>query len=242
MGLAKERPSDGDDIAAAVDALARKMAGMRGGATVPRVVRMTGPERTRAYGYLISAMFGLKDELARRRDDAVLLERLLGLRSGQGGGLASALAFDDISDRLARLPTPEEAKAVIAAATDQEFELVRRIVQMTTIWMPLLLPLLLTEQGAKARPFVVLAQEFLKDVPASFYPFLVSILLVSAHSQELGQEELVAHVTALAPGPMDVELLRELPAGSRKAAFDALPEGRKARVRAELHECPTSRT
>lgn len=232
--LEREEPPGKRDQVATVDALARRLASMRSRAPLPHLVRMTLVERTRAYGYMVAVMFNATEEIERRRDDAVLLERILGLRSGRADGLSAAMGLDAVSDQLARLPTPDIARRVIAEASDDEYELVRRVVQMMTIWTPVLAALLLNEGGAKAQPFATLMRNFFSDIPPGFYPFLLCVLLVSLHAKDLDQTALRTHVAALASGVVDAELLTELPAGTRRDAFKKLPERTQADVKSEL--------
>ena len=234
--LARERPSETHDPLETIDVLARKLAGMRSRAPVPHVVRMTLEERRRAYGYMLAVMFNFQTEIERRSGDAWLVERMIGLRSGRGGGLAAAIALESASERLARLPSPDKAAGVIADATGDEFEFVRRLVQMMTVWGPLLLPLVLDDAGAKAEPFATLARDFFADTPPRFYPFVLVALLVMLRAGEPDQADLRAHVVALAPGAVGVEMLRTLPAGTRRGAFEQLPAQSKAAVLTELRQ------
>ena len=233
--LARERGSETDAPAATIDVLARKLAGMRSRAPVPHVVRMTLEERRRGYGFMLAVMFNVETEIERRSGDAWLVERMIGLRSGRGGGLAAAFALESVSERLARLPSPDKAVGVISDATEDEFEFVRRLVQVMIVWGPLLLPLVLDGEGAKAEPFATLARDFFADTPPRFYPFVVVALLVMLRAGGPDEAELRAHVAALAPGALDVDMLRNLPAGTRRGAFDRLPEEHQTAVMAELH-------
>lgn len=83
------------DVSTAIEVLARKFAGKRGKAALPRVARMTMDERIRACAYALAFAFNDEDEIARRKGDAVLLERMLGLRTGRGGGLATVMPLDE---------------------------------------------------------------------------------------------------------------------------------------------------
>jgi hypothetical protein len=233
--LERERSQNTEDQAATVDALARRFAGMRSRAPVPHAVRMTLADRTRAYGYMVAVMFNMKEEVERRRGDAALLERMLGLRSGHSGGLSAAIALDDVSDQIARLPAPDMAARVIAEASEDEYEFVRSLVQVMTIWTPLLIPLLLDEGSAKAQPFATILRAFFSEIPPGFYPLVLCALLVSLHAKGPDPTELRTHVATLASGVVDVDLLNELPAGTRREAFDKLPERTKADVVDELH-------
>lgn len=233
--IARERPAgDGADLTSAVDALARKMAAMRGRAVVQRVVRMKAAERTRAYGYMLALMFGLEEEIERRKDDALLLERMVGLRSGRGGGLATVMPTGIDEQRLVRLPPPSEVKRVIVTASDDEYEFVRRMVQMMVIWTPLLLPLLLSEYGANADGFVTLVRGMFDELRPSFYPLLVGALLVLLHGKDATGEELHQHIRALEPGRLDLEFLLSLPTEVRAGALAGLPADRKELVASHI--------
>jgi hypothetical protein len=107
---------------------------------------------------------------------------------------------------------------------------------MMTVWGPLLLPLVLDDAGAKAEPFATLARDFFADTPPRFYPFVLVALLVMLRAGEPDQADLRAHVVALAPGAVGVEMLRTLPAGTRRGAFEQLPAQSKAAVLTELRQ------
>jgi hypothetical protein len=66
-------------------------------------------------------------EIARRKDDAVLLERMLGFRSGRGGGLASVMPLDEDTLRLAGLRPPGPTAGHARRRGGDEFEFVRRL-------------------------------------------------------------------------------------------------------------------
>jgi hypothetical protein len=232
--LDRERPARTDDEGATVDAIAGRFARMRGRAPVPHVVRMSLAERTRAYGYMVAVMFDMSDEVERRRADAVLLERMLGLRSGLGRGLAAVVGLEAVSEQLARLPAPELARRVIDEASDEEYEFVRHLLQVTTVWMPLLLPLLLDEAGVSARQFETLVRDAFSNIPPGFYPFLTCVFLVSLHAKRPGPTELRSHLSTLGSGAFGLELLKELPASARREVFNKLPERTQIAVAGEL--------
>jgi hypothetical protein len=66
-----------------------------------------------------------EDEIERCKDDAVLVERMLGLRSGQGGGSVSHEPFVNAVQSL-RPVSVEKVRVALAAATRQQLELTRR--------------------------------------------------------------------------------------------------------------------
>jgi hypothetical protein len=226
--LAADLPSGAttEDIASVIDAFAAKAAGMRGRSPIPRAARMTAAERSRAYGYLLSVVLGNEDELRRRKDDVVLAERLLGLRRGHGDGMAAMIPLDAAARRVARLPTPAEARDVIASATAEEFELVRRFVQVFVIWLPILAPILLVNEGDKARDLLKIAGSMFSEQAPEVFPYLIVALLISLHAKALGSGELVPLIAALAPGRVDLDLLSELPPNERGQALRQLPAER----------------
>lgn len=185
---------------ALVDGLARKLARMRGkGAPFPRRVRMKLRDRERAFGYITAAMFGLEEELECRRADISHLERMLGIRTGREGGLSPTLGLVDPDGNAVQLPTPAQALDAVTKATPKELELVRRLVQIVIGWLPILLPILFAELGAKSVHLIDLIHDLFSDPPPAALTFLVTVLLVLLHSQEPSTEELEKHLQALDP-------------------------------------------
>lgn len=235
----RERPrGDASEVAATVDAIAEYLAAKRGHAIVPHVVRMSASERRRAYGYFLSVMFGLDDEIKRRGDDAVYFQRMIGLRSGHGGGLAAALPFDIGETNLVRLPPPAEIRAAVAEASEDELEFVRRMVQLMVFWTPILLPLFTVHYGKRADPFIRVMRRFANEPPAGFFPLLIAALLAALRAKSPDGNELREHLAALAPGPVDLELLKLIPAENRSEALRILPLDRQDAVIEELKAQP----
>lgn len=222
----------GQDISATIDRLARKAARMRGRRAIPRKVRMTADERTRACAYALAFMLGAEEEVARRSDDAILLERMLGLRSGRGGGMAGVMPLEENMLRLARLPSPDSLRALLQDAQPQEFELVRRIAQMIVVWLPLFLPVFLEQFGARAVALVDVAGQLFEDMRPEYYAFSVLALLVSLHAKAHAVEDLRGHLDQLTPAAINHELLGILPDAQRRDAIRTLaahPGGEAAR-------------
>lgn len=192
-----------------IDQLARKLARMRGrGAPFPHLVRMRLSDRERAFGYLIAAMFGMEEELAKREEDIPRLERMLGMRSGRDGGLSSALGLVGPGGDIARLPTPGQALEAVTEAVPEEFELVRRMLQIFLGWLPVLLPVLFSEQAVKSVHLLDLSRELLLDPPPAALTFFTSTLLVLLHSQDPSLAELSRHLRTLEPELVQKELGR----------------------------------
>lgn len=99
-----------DGLAAAAaevpEATAASMAAARCHAVVPRVVRQSLPERTSGHRYLLELLTGEEPG----NDDRVALERMIGLRSGRGGGLASMLGLGVEPADVDFLRTPEATR------------------------------------------------------------------------------------------------------------------------------------
>jgi DNA-binding transcriptional MerR regulator len=187
------------DETAFVDAWARKVARVRGKGSLPRGSRMRLADRERACGYLVSAVFGMEDELARREADLPHLERLLGLRRGHGGGLSTTMPLRDGGGEGMRLPSAKETEGAVREARPEELELVRRVMWMLTTLFPVLIPTLFVEQAVKAHEFTEIAVGFFSEPPPGFFPFAATVLLVLLRSKEAGLEELRGHLEALQP-------------------------------------------
>lgn len=226
------------DDRAVIDALAAKFAAMRSRAPLPRVVRMTANERRRAYGYMLAVMFGNARQIERRREDRRFAERMIGLRSGQGGGLASVLQLDQ-DESVMRLPSPADAREAISAVGARELAFVRQLVQFVAVWTPALAPAIVGDTGDRSHP-VVRLMDTLKDPQPGFLSLLAIAFVVSLHSKSVASEELEEHAASLSSPDVDLEVLRSLPSGTRRAAYERLPAKRRESIRAGLQLAPSS--
>lgn len=217
---------------ALVNAIARKIARMRGAASLPRLSRMRLKDRERACGYLVAAMFGMEDQLARREGDLPHLERMLGFRRGHDGGLSSMVGLKDAEGRIAGLPTPAQARESVRTARPIELELARRVVQVFLLVLPAVLPDLFADEAVKALDVVTFARRYFTEPRPGLFPFLVTVFLVSLHDKEPEMEELREHLGALELDAVGRELARirlaadAAPLDRREVAgpFDAVPE------------------
>jgi hypothetical protein len=196
-----------EDEGALVDSLARKFARMRGEAGLPRGSRMRLSDRERACGYLVAAMFGMNDELAKRETDLPHLERLLGIRRGHDGGLSPELGLKNGDAQVARLPTPEEAREPVQTARPYELEFVRRVIRVFLVVLPAVLPALLADQAAKAVDVIDFARRSFTDSPPALFPFMVTVFLVSLRAKELALEDLREPMDALDPSAITQEVM-----------------------------------
>jgi hypothetical protein len=218
------RELDGaDDVSSAIEALARKFAGKRGKAALPRVVRMTADERRRACAYALAFAFNAEDEIARRKDDAVLLERMLGFRTGRGGGLATVMPLDEDTLRLAGLRPPGQLRDMLDSAADDEFEFVRRLLHAIVVWVPLVIPQLIEQYGEKARPVGELARKLFEDLSPEYHAFAATAMLASLHAKGHLAADLRHQLAAATPLAINLDLLRTLPPEERRSAFEQLP-------------------
>jgi hypothetical protein len=222
------------DVSSAIEALARKFAGKRGKAALPRIVRMTSDERIRACAYALAFAFNDEEEIARRRADAALFERMLGLRSGRGGGLATAIPLDEDTLRLAGLRPPGELRAMLDSATDDEFEFVRRLLHAIVVWLPLLIPQFIQHYGEKAQPVGDLMYKLFTDLPAEHYAFAATGVLASLNAKGHAADELRRQLSTVAPAAINLDLLATLESGKRRHAFDQLPPQDRRQVAGEL--------
>jgi hypothetical protein len=190
--------SKGDEEAV-VDALARKFARMRGEASLPRLSRMRLSERERACGYLVAAMFGMEEELAKREADLPHLERMLGLRRGHGGGISATVGLNDAKGNVARLPAPAQAREAVRTAQPIELELARRGVQVFLFVLPAALPALFANEAVKAVDVVDFVRRSAAEPPPALFEFLLTVFLVSLRAKEPAMEELQAQLGAMEP-------------------------------------------
>jgi DNA-binding transcriptional MerR regulator len=187
------------NTATAVAALGSELARMRSKAPLPHLARMSLAERERAYAYMAANMLGSVRELGKRDQDITALERLLGLRSGRDGGLSREVGLRDEKGKGDRLPTPAQARAAIAASSDEELELVRRGVWIGVTLLPPTLKALLAEDGPKALDLFDVIDHLFADPHADALALLVAMLLVAVKAQEATTNETREHLAALAP-------------------------------------------
>jgi hypothetical protein len=222
------------DVSSAIEALARKFAGKRGKAALPRIVRMTSDERIRACAYVLAFAFNDEEEIGRRRADAVLFERMLGLRSGRGGGLATALPLDEDTLRLAGLRPPGELRAMLDSATDDEFEFVRRLLHAIVVWLPLLIPQFVQHFGEKARPVGAITEKLFTDLPAEHYAFAAIGMLASLNAKGHAADDLRRQLSTVTPVAINLDVLATLEPEKRRHAFDRLPPQDQVQIAGEL--------
>jgi hypothetical protein len=208
--------SEGETETEVVDRLARQLAGMRGKAALPRTARMRLAEREAACGYMVATMLGMEEEVRRREADLPHLERMLGMRSGHGGGLSATLGLRDKGGEVGPLlPSREQVRKAIAEASAAELELARRIVGVSVVLLPMALPLLFADQPTKAAHLVGIARELFADPPPAAFSFIVVVFLALLHAKEPALEELEVHLGALEPSNVANEL--RAPAVASKA-------------------------
>jgi hypothetical protein len=229
------RQLDGaDDVSSAIEALAHKFAGKRGKAAIPRIARMTADERRRACAYALAFAFNAEEEIARRKDDSVLLERMLGFRSGRGGGLATVMPLDEDTLRLAGLRPPGQLRDILDSAADDEFEFVRRLLHAIVVWLPLVIPQFIEKYGEKAKPVGELARKLFEDLPPEYHAFAATAMLASLHAKGHSADELRQQLAAATPGAINLDLLRTLPTEERRPVFEQLPAHDQQQVAGEL--------
>ncbi len=211
------------DLSTNIDRHARKLAAMRGRAPFPHVVRMHQEERERAYGYLMALAAGDARELERRRDDARSLERMLGLRSGRGQGLAHLSPLETMLQLAREWFSAERLCAVVDARGAEDYEFVRFLARALLLWMPLLVPLMGTALGSKAVPLVDASKALGPDVPAEVAAALVLTMLVSLEIKGTSPEQLDDLLADMDPGSIDREMLSLITPAAARTALASLP-------------------
>ncbi len=222
------------DVPAFIDRQARKLAGARGKHAMPRVVKMKSEERIRACAYLLAVSLDAQDEIARRKDDVVLVERMFGLRSGQHGGLATHEPFIATVQTLRPVMAVGKVREALAAATHEQLELIRLIVRLTSVWSPLLLPEVLAEHGARADPLRKLAERTFEDPPIEAYPLQVIHHLLALHDRKPAAEDLAQAIAALQSITADLEMLSIFPGEKRGEILRRLPPETSRPIVSEL--------
>ena len=226
---------DGEDPAEALERLARRLASKRGRGGIPRVVRMSAAERTRACAAALAYGLNIESEIAKRTDDMVLFHRMLGLRSGHDGGLVDAMALDDAQALIPTIPSPAQLQAILEHAPPEELELARRITRMLIVWVPVVLPGLLESYGAKGVAMTAMADKMFKDIRPEFLVFSLTCLLFSLDTHDHELHELRAQLAELTPGAIASRHAAGGATGStprrdrQSSATRALRGGRRAR-------------
>lgn len=232
--LASELDPSGDTHAF-IEQQARKLAGARGKHAFPRIVKMKSDERVRACAYLLAVALDAKDEIEHRRGDAVLVERMLGLRSGQRGGLANHEPFIDIVRGLRPIMAVAKVREALTAATDQQLELTRLTARMTSVWMPLLLPEMLDEHPAtEAGPLRKLSEQNFKEPAIEACVLQVIHQLLAMHERQPQPDELTQAIAALQSVTTDLAMLSIFPADKRRGILSQLPAETRQPIVGEL--------
>lgn len=235
VAAAAREPRPAEDLSTAIDLLASRAAKMRSRAPFPHIVRMPLKDRTSAYAYLLALASGDQGELERRRGDARLLERMLGLRSGQAGGLAAELSpLNGQIIRVQQLISPDHVGAVIGSASREEYELVRLIGRAMFLWLPMLLPVMQSMIGQKAVALVNAAREMFSNPTAELYVLATLGMLVSLHAKAHAGEEIRGLLADTTTEALDTELLSLIPAEMRDTLFRQQPDHREKHLREEL--------
>lgn len=198
-------------------------------------MKMKADERVRACGYLLAVALDAKDEIEHRKDDVVLVERMLGLRSGQHGGLANHEPYIDAVQSLRPVMSVEKVREALAAATHQQLELTRVTARLTRVWMPLLLPEMLTEHSASAtNPLRKLAEQNFKDPPVEAYVVQIFHQLLAMHERQPKSDELNQAITALQSVATDLAMLSIFPVDKRQEVLNQLPADTRRPIVSEL--------
>lgn len=223
-----------DDPAQGLESLARTLANRRGKFALPRVVRMSAEERTRACAAALAYGFQIEAEMEKRKEDLVLFERMLGLRSGHNGGLKSSMEVNDLLAVIPRLPSPTQLDAALQNASPEALELARRVTRMTVVWMPVVLPSVLEGFGAQAQPMLRMAEQMFSNISPTYYAFTLTIVLVALTTGSPSVEDLRGQLAEFTPGAVGVELLKMLPAGDRADAYEKVPTHERKAVAEEI--------
>jgi hypothetical protein len=195
---------------------------------------MTSDERTRAYGYMLALISGDTEELAQREDDAKLLERMIGLRSGRGDGLAHLSSLNGDIGRLLPRISAEDIGAAVTSASDEEYELVRLLARTTLLWMPMLLTLMRSSLGVKGVAFLDAAQQLFRDPPAEIHIVITTAMLVSLRAKAPSPEEIRRLMAGIEPGMIDAEMFSLIPKTTREEAFKQMEPHQRAHLNDEL--------
>jgi DNA-binding transcriptional MerR regulator len=223
------------NVPAFIDKQAHKLAGARGKHALPRVVKMKSDERVRACAYLLAVSLDATDEIERRKDDTVLVERMFGLRSGQHGGLANHEPFIDAVQSLRPVMAIEKVRKALAAATHQQLELTRLTARLTSVWSPLLLPEMLAEHGPAAGPLRKLAEQAFEEPAIETYALQIIHQLLAMHERQPEADEMAQAIVGLQSVTTDLAMLSIFPAGKRREILSQLPPETRQPIVNELH-------
>lgn len=216
----------GSTLGGAIDARAAQLSRLRGRAPVPKTVRMTLDQRARAYGYALSLMLGVGEEIERREGDAELTERMLGLRRGASGGLAVMLGVGIASEII----QPHAAELAIQSANDSELEFARRLTQILLTWVPMLLPVMRATEGDKARDFTTLARVVFENADGELEAACLMALVARIGQARVAPAELERALAEIESPAVGAELLLATPPAMRQGALARLAPGERKRT------------
>jgi hypothetical protein len=144
-------------------------------AVLPRRVRMSLDERTAAVVYLANQVLALDDLSKDGTDGKVALERALGLRSGRGGAERDVTLVYVPEDMAAM--DPDRGYDAVRAATPEQAQLARSLVELFCVWFPAMIPTLVTQLPASDVPFLDIILKWAAELTPQIYVAIFAMLL-----------------------------------------------------------------
>lgn len=199
---------------------AAKAARMRSRAPLPHRVRgVSLDERTLAIVVVMSEMLGTPRDPEAVAAGMFQLERILGLRSGRGGGERNLAELGIAPGDLAI--DPEELRRALDRASVERIEFARRGVNFAVVWMPALRATFAAEFGTALAPLVDIVAEWAEKLTAHVYALMFATFIRNA--LERATDEQITETLPAFSGPLiTAAILAERPLNERELTLRRL--------------------
>lgn len=208
---------DPDQLAAALDAFADEAARKRAGFPVPRQVEMRLADRTRGMRYALDLAFGLEPE----PEDAVQLERVLGISRGRSG-----TARGDIPWQPAEGFTPFNVSMLVehvTAADSALFNAAQASLQALLHFLRFLYPVLLPADSS-LQAFVRNADATFENASAYEVALLAAVFISNMAKKHAQPAQIEEYARLMRPANLIKEFGPEMSVEERAALADRMQE------------------
>lgn len=212
-----DAPHDPDQLAKALDAFADEAARKRASFPVPRQVEMRLADRTRGMRYALDLAFGLEPQ----PEDAVQLERVLGISRGRSG-----TARGDIPWQPAEGFTPFNVTMLVehvTAADSALFKAAQASLQALLHFLRFLYPVLLPADSS-LQAFVRNADATFENASAYEVALLAAVFISNMAKQNAEPAQIEEYARLMRPENLIKEFGPEMSAEERAALADRMQE------------------
>jgi hypothetical protein len=208
---------DPDQLGAALDAFADEAARKRSGFPVPRLVEMRLADRTRGIRYALDLAFGLEPE----PDDAVQLERVLGISRGRSGTARGGIPWQPDEGF-----TPFNVSMLIQHVTEADaplFKAAQASLEALLHFLRFLFPVLLPADSS-LQGFVQAADTTFENASAYEVALLAAVFISNMAKKNAEPAQVEEYARLLRPDNLIKEFGPEMSAEERQALADRLKE------------------